>query len=418
VFIRLNVVNELIDRPASLAALRRWRERPVIKVVTGVRRCGKSTLLELFQQELIAGGVAPDHIVSLNLEDFALAHLGEASALHQYITARLAPSGTTYVFIDEVQLVDQFERVVNSLQLRPQADLYVTGSNARMLSGELATLLSGRYVEIELQPLSLAEFAQARRDRAGAAEDLSPAGLYASYLRFGGFPLVQDLIPDLRASQDYLDGIVSTVLLKDVAVRQNVSSAAMLRDVTGFLFQNVGNLTSLRRVSDSLRSAGRSPSPNTVESYLTGLIDAYLLYPVERWDVKGLRRLSGPAKYYCVDPALRASLVGNTGGDIGHVLENLVFLELHRRHGRVRIGHSSGGEIDFLAGEGVDLAYYQVAASVHDPATLARELGPLQAVRDHRPKFLLTLDPEPPATHDGIVQRPVVEWLLEDDRQV
>jgi predicted AAA+ superfamily ATPase len=409
----LNIMTTLIDRPAGLAALRRWRDKPVIKVVTGVRRCGKSTLLELFQAELAADGVTLDQIIALNLEDFDLAHLADAAALHAHITERLVDGRMNYVFVDEVHLAAEFERALDSLHLRADVDLYVTGSNAQMLSGELATRLSGRYVEIELQPLSLAEFAAARTGRAEATEDRSPSGLYGNYLRFGGLPLVQELMPDVRAARDYLDGVVSTVLLKDVAVRQSVSNAAMLRDVTAFFFQNVGNLTSLRRVSNALMAASRRPSPNTVESYLTGLVDAYLLYPVERWDVKGLRRLDGPAKYYCVDPGLRASLVGYTGGDAGHVLENIVFLELHRRHGRVRVGQTRGGEIDFIVGEGADLAYYQVAASVHDPTTLARELAPLEAVRDHHPKRLLTLDPEPPTSHGGIIQASVVEWLLE-----
>ncbi|MDR3069099.1 MAG: ATP-binding protein [Cellulomonas sp.] len=402
-------MEELIRRDSGLTALRRWRDQPVIKVVTGVRRCGKSTLLELFRRDLRADGVRDDQIVSLNLEsldDAALA--SDFRALHDHVVARAAAEGTTYVFIDEVQVVEDFEKAIDSLHLRPGIDLYVTGSNAMMLSGELATRLSGRYVEVPMTPLSFAEYVVGR----GSGTELDR--LYQDFSRWGSFPFVTRLIPDADAVADYLEGILSTVLVKDVMVRQKVANALMLRDVVTFLMGNVGSPTSLRRVANTLASAGRRPSPNTVENYLTGLVDAYVMYPLYAYDVKGLRRLDTPAKYYAVDPGLRAAVVGHRGGDVGHVLENVVFLELRRRHKNLWSGRSGDGEIDFVVQEGAQLTYYQVAATVRDSATLARELAPLQAIRDHHPKYLLTLDQDPPTSHDGIQQRNALDWLTTD----
>ena len=403
-------MQESIRREDGLASLRRWRDRPVIKVVTGVRRCGKSTLLELFRDDLRADGVPEDRIVSLNLERLADATLApHYQGLHDTVTARLQPTGTTYVFIDEVQLVPGFEKAIDSLHLDPRIDLYVTGSNATLLSGELATLLSGRYVELSLQPLAFSEFLIGRR---AADPTISVERAYQEYSRWGGFPFVTRLIPDDDAVADYLDGILNTVLVKDVMVRQKVSSALALRDLVAYLMSNVGSPTSLRRISNTLTSAGRRPSPNTVENYLTGLLDAYILYPLRPFDVRGLRHLDTPAKYYAVDPGLRAAAVGLRGGDVGHILENVVFLELRRRHKTLWAGRSGEHEIDFVAQEGALTTYYQVAATVRDRETLARELRPLRSIADHHPKVLLTLDADPPITHGGIQQLNVIDWLL------
>ena len=408
---RLDSMEHYIARDAELARLRQWRDKDVFKVVTGVRRCGKSTLLAMFANELAADGVPPDRIVRLNLEDFALAHLlGDPRAFHDHVASLLATSGRSYLFIDEVQLADSFETVVNSLALRFDVDVYLTGSNARMLSSELATRLSGRYTELHLLPLSFGEFAAARLAAGIGGEDLSYPGMYASYLRNGGFPLVQQLIPNPKAAFDYLHGILNTVLVKDVSIRQKVSDAGLLIDVASYLFDNIGNLTSRRRIADTLKS-GRHPSPGTVDSYLDGLVDAFLLYPARRWDVKGLRYLVGPDKYYAVDPGLRNAMVGYSGDDTGHLLENVVYLELRRRHADVRVGASPGGEVDFVVVEGGDSTYYQIAQTVRSADALSRELRPLQAIKDHYPKVLLTADPEPPISHDGVRQLYVLDWL-------
>jgi predicted AAA+ superfamily ATPase len=413
---------ELVDRPSYLADLARWRDRPIVKVVTGVRRCGKSTLLTLFRRRLLAEGVPPSRIIELNLEDLAHADLAaDYRALHHHIVSRLTSGETTYVFLDEIQLVDGFERAVDSLQLRQDVDLYLTGSNAQMLSGDLAGLISGRYVEIRLFPLSFAEYTDARRARASSGQDVTLPALYGDYVAYGSFPFVLGLIPDRRAVDDYLDGLIATILLKDVSRRLGLANPALLQDVATFLLSNIASLTSLRRIGDALSSLGRTSggdgkrrrSPHTVERYINGLVDAYLFYPVERWDVQGLRRLAGPGKYYAVDPGMRYAMVGYAGRDLGRVLENVVYLELRRRHRRVTVGRSGRGGIDFVVGEGADAFYVQVAQSVLDPVTLDRELASLRGVRDHRRKFLLTLDAGPDLSHDGIIQTNALSWLVD-----
>ena len=409
-------MTELIDRPRELARLRRWRDKDVVKVITGVRRCGKSTLLAQFARELREDGVPTERIVVLNMEDFSLAHLlGSARAFHDHVAALLAPQRRFYLFVDEIQLVDSFELALNSLALTFDVDIYVTGSNAQMLSSDLATRLAGRYVEIHLLPFSYTEFARGREIQGRADEDRSYPGLYASFVRWGGFPLVQELLPDADSTVDYLEGLVNTVLVKDVAIRQRVANMAVLRDVTAYLLHNVGNLTSLKRISDSLTSLGRKPSPNTVDGYLAGLIDAFLLYPVRRWDTKGLRFLAGPAKYYAVDTGLRNVLVGYTGDDAGHLLENIVFLKLRRSFSDIRTGVTVAGEVDFVTVRGADVTYYQVAQSVRSRETLERELRPLESIKDNYPKVLLTLDAEPVISHGGINQVYVLDWLRDQE---
>ncbi|MDR3359718.1 MAG: ATP-binding protein [Bifidobacteriaceae bacterium] len=401
----------LVDRPLPLAALRRWRDKPIIKVVTGVRRCGKSTLLELFRDELTRTGVAPDQIVHFNLEDLEVQDLAtDHRALHRAVLDRRHPTAKTYVFLDEPQTTPEFELAVDSLHLRPELDLYLTGSNAQMLSGDLATRLAGRHVEIQLTPLSFAEFSTGWRQR--GFKDAEASKIYSEFTRWGSFPFALTLAPDTTAIDDYLDGLVNTILLKDVAVRQRVANAALLRDVVAFLLSNVGSATSLRRVANALTSAGRGPSPNTIESYLSGLVSAYLMYPLEPRDLAGLRHLDAPKKYYAVDPGLRAAVIGRRRPDTGHMLENTVFLELLRRHRHVWSARAGGGEIDFVAAAGDQLIYIQVAATVRDEATLARELAPLAAVPDHHPKLLLTLDEDPPTSHRGIRQLNALDWLL------
>jgi predicted AAA+ superfamily ATPase len=348
----------------------------------------------------------------MNLEsmDFA-AEAADAAALHAAVVSRLAPTGVNYVFLDEVQTVPQFQKAIDSLHLRDDIDLYVTGSNANLLSGELATLLSGRYIEIPLAPFSFREYISGRSAELSA---ITPERAYAEFSSSGGFPFVSRLLPDLGGVSDYLDGVLNTVLLKDVMVRQRASNPAMLHDVTRFLMSNVGSPTSLRRVANTLGSAGRAPSPNTVESYLTGLVDAFIIYPLRPVEATGLRHLDTPSKYYCVDLGLRSAVLGWRGGDVGHVLENVVFLELRRRCRNLWFGRSGGGEIDFVAQDDDATTYIQVAATVRDEATLARELAPLKALNNHHPKLLLTLDQDPPASHDGIQQRYVLDWLLGD----
>ncbi|MDR1430807.1 MAG: ATP-binding protein [Propionibacteriaceae bacterium] len=403
---------KLIDRPQPLAWLGRWRERDVIKVVTGVRRCGKSTLLRMFRQQLRASGVEDSHIVSLNLENPAVSDLlVDHLRLYEHIRSQLAPEGTTYVFIDEMQNAVGFERVVDGLFILPNVDLYVTGSSSALLSGELASLLTGRYVELSLLPVSFAEFVAAR-----TPADVPPAlrDLYDDYARSGSLPFTLSLDSDSEIRQ-YLEGVLNTILLRDVAVARKVANVGQLRNVTEFLYSSIGSLVSVNRIANAMTSAGRKISRSTVEGFIDGLNDAHLIYPARRWDIKGKRLLNSGAKYYAVDVGMRRTLLGAKPVDAGHVLENIVYLELRRRCEQVYVGSAETAEIDFVAETATGPAYIQVASQVGSPTTLERELAPLRAVRDFVPRLLLTLDREPPQSYDGILRMSVLEWLADTE---
>lgn len=380
----------------------------IIKVLTGVRRCGKSTIMEHFRDYLRADKkVRAGQIQYYNFESLDTAHLHDYLALYKHIKGKLRKGQMNYVFLDEVQLVPSFERVVNSLFIRTDVDVYVTGSNASLLSGELATLLSGRYVEVNVLPLSFKEYASARPSNIAKAE------LYRDYLRLSSFPYTLELGDNQRAIDEYLSGILNTVVLKDIIGRYSVKDAMVFNDVLRFMFDNVGNLFSSKKISDTLTSAGRRIAPNTVEVYLEALAKCYILYRAPRYDLKGKHYLKSGAKYYMVDLGLRSELLGSHVGDVGRALENVVYLELLRRGYKVYVGKVGTSEIDFIAQRGTEQFYVQVAATVRGEETLARELAPLFATKDHFPKLLLTLDEDPPAQASGIQQLYVLDWLLD-----
>ncbi len=395
----------LIARPDYLDFLTRWKDQPVIKVVSGVRRCGKSTLFELFRERLCSEGVPPERIVAVNFEDLEYENLRDYRRLHEYIVAHLKPDGMNYVFLDEIQHVPQFEKAVDSLSLRANADLYLTGSNAWFMSGELATLLSGRYVELKMLPLSFAEFVSARP----AGTDLTRA--YRDYVTNGSFPYVSRLT-EHRQVYEYVDGLFSTVVLKDIVERRKIQDPAMLRSVLRFLFDSVGSLCSVKKIADSMTSAGRKISPKTVENYLEAITESLLMYRAERYDIRGRERLKLYEKYYLVDAGLRSYLLGPRG-DQGHVLENVVYLELLRRNANVFVGRSGTLEVDFVAvPPSGEETYYQVCWSVRNEETLRRELAALDSIKNHSSKVLITMDDDPPASYNGIRQVFALDWLL------
>jgi predicted AAA+ superfamily ATPase len=396
----------MIARPIYLKKLSALRDKDLIKVVTGVRRCGKSTLLRLFREQLGQLGITSAQIHALNFEDEEHREIGDYRQLLEYLRARLVPDRMNYVFLDEVQMVDEFEKAVDSLYVKPHVDLYITGSNARMLSGELATLLSGRFIEIRMLPLSFAEYLSAFEGVTNIARS------YQSYLRNSSFPYALELAGTREGLRDYLRGIYNTVLLKDVVARKRISDVFMLESVVSFMFDNIGNPTSTKRISDTLASEGRKVSVNTLESYLSALLDSYILYKVGRYDIKGRQHLKTVGKYYAVDMGLRFFLLGARDVDAGRVLENVVYLELIRRGYDVHVGKWNNREIDFVADNGDDLTYYQVALTVRHDETLRRELKALDAITDHNPKILLTLDDDLPTAHNGIRQINVLDWLL------
>jgi len=395
----------MVRREVYLKKLRGYKDKQLIKVVTGIRRCGKSTLLEMFRNELLEQGVSPDRFISVNFEDMDNSHLLEPELLHQYITERLSKE-MTYVFLDEVQLVGEFEKVIDSLHLRKNVDLYVTGSNANMLSGELATMLSGRYIEIAMLPFSLQEFAAGT----GIADDWQK--LYARYLQESSFPYVQELDGNTELIRGYLEGVFNTVILKDVVARKKVSDVMMLDSVIRFLFDAIGSTVSIKKISDTMTSMGRKISTGTVESYIQGLVDSYILYQVKRYDLKGKQHLKTQEKYYVADLGLRSLILGRQHTDVGHILENIVYLELLRRGYEINIGKIGAYEVDFVARSADETLYFQVAATVHPEETLKRELRSLQAIKDHHPKFILTLDPDPRSNIDGIWLMNGIEYFL------
>ena len=396
---------KFVQRAQYLSWLNNWRDKPVIKVVTGVRRCGKSTLFALYIESLIASGVKPEQIVSINLEELENENLLNYRELYVYLKSRLFSGGYTYIFIDEVQQCENFEKAVDSLFVKDNVDLYITGSNAFLLSGELATLLSGRYVQIEMLPLSFAEY---YKFKAG-----DTTALFREYLHFGAFPAVAALGDNAGLIRSYLDGVYNSILLKDVARRENISDISILESVVKFILSNIGSPVSVKKITDSLNSAGRSASINTIDKYLGALCSAYAFYKADRYDIKGKALLKTQSKYYAVDSGLREILLAGESSDIGHVLENVVYLELLRRGDKVRIGKIAEKEIDFVSQTADGLAYYQVSATVLDENTRRRELEPLASIKDNHPKFLLTLDEIPrSANYDGIRQLNIIDWLL------
>lgn len=394
----------MIQRPEYLRELRRWKDKQIIKVITGIRRCGKSTLMELFQQELRQNGVREEQIIAVNLEDFANLELCDPMKLHTYIIER-AGNEKAYVFLDEIQNVREFPPMIDSLFLRKNLDLYLTGSNAYMLSGELATYLSGRYVTIDMLPLSFSEYVE----WTGDTRDLS--GKYRRYLATS-FPYVTELGDDPKAIEAYLSGIYHTVVLKDVVGRLKNADPMMLESILRFVYSSTGSPISTKKIADTMASDGRKLDVRTVEKYLNAFVDSYIVYQARRYDIRGKQYLKTLEKYYAVDIGLRYFLLGGRYADIGHILENVVYLELIRRGYDVYVGKLDELEVDFVAVNSSGTLYVQVAATVRDENTLMRELKPLQKIRDSYPKLILTLDDDPQADYEGIRRINALEWLI------
>lgn len=395
-----------IERNEYLNRLIALREKQVIKIVTGIRRCGKSTLFEMYQDYLRKNGVLDSQIISVNFEDFDFFELRNPHTLHEYISNQLTPGIFTYIFLDEIQHVPDFPDVVNSLFIKKNVDLYLTGSNAYMLSGEIATLISGRYVEIALLPLSFKEYV----DSAGNSNDLNHK--YSEYLQSSSFPYALELKSQPKVLTDYLTGLYNTVVLKDVVARYKISDVMMLESIIRFMFDNIGNLLSTKKIADTMTSNGRKIDVKTVEKYLAALQASFILYQSKRYNIKGKQYLKTLEKYYVVDIGLRTLLLGSRAFDVGHILENVVYLELIRRGNDVYVGKVDHLEVDFVVVNQQGLTYYQVAATVRNIETLDRELAPLKRINDQYPKYILTLDDDPDADYDGIRRINVLQWLV------
>ncbi len=395
-----------IERKEYLEKLIAFRDKQVIKIITGVRRCGKSTLMELFQDYLKSQGVLEEQIVAVNLEDYDFYELRNPKKLHTYIKERLVQGKMTYIFLDEIQHCEEFPEVVDSLHIKKDVDIYLTGSNAKMLSSEIATLISGRYVEISMLPLSFKEYVLST----GSSSEL--ARKYTAYVETSSFPYALQLAGQPKELRDYLDGIYNTIVVKDIAQRNKIPDPMMLESVLRFIFDNIGNQLSTKKIADTMTSNGRKIDVKTVEKYLKALMESYIVYQAKRYNVKGKQHLKTLEKYYAVDIGLRYLLLGTSSSDVGHILENIVFLELLRRGSEVFIGKIDDLEVDFVAMDGKQTTYYQVAASVRDEKTLARELASLEKISDHYPKIVLTLDEDPQADYNGIRRINALDWLM------
>jgi predicted AAA+ superfamily ATPase len=399
----------MIERKEYLDQLIANREKDIIKVVTGVRRCGKSTLFQLYIDYLKSTGVTDDQIISVNLEDIDYEHLLNYKTLYRYVKERLHKDKYTYVFLDEVQNCKGYEKAVDSLYIKPNVDVYITGSNAYMLSGELATLLSGRYITIEMLPLSFKEYCIAQ---AGNGKSLREN--FNDYLRFGSFPYIAQLERGYTVVAPFIDGIYNTILIKDVVQREGITDISLLESIVKFVADSIGSPISTKKISDTINSSGRRISVNTVDNYLRALTDSYILYKADRYDIKGRQLLKTLGKYYIVDTGIRNLLLSSSESNIGHLIENVVFLELRRRGYKVYIGKMLDSEIDFIASDMDGQTYYQVSASVLDDGTLQRELAPLKKIPDNHPKMLLTLDEVGAGlNHEGIRQINLLHWLFE-----
>lgn len=402
----------MIERTEYLEQLKRFKDRNLIKVVTGIRRCGKSTLFELFIKYLKETGIKDEQIIKINLEDVDY-NFKDYKELYDYINKKIKSENKYYIFLDEVQNVESFQKAVDSLYIKKNVDVYITGSNAYLLSGELATLLSGRYVEIKMLPLSFKEYLSAFKNK-----EKSRYEYFLDYMKNGGMPGNIEIINEEPNDIDiYLEGIFTTVVYKDIITRNNISDKILLENVLKFIFDSIGSPISIKKISDTLTSKGINTSNHTVENYISAFLDSFLIYKADRFDVKGKNLLARDYKFYVVDSGLRSYLLGKKStSDMGHILENIVYLELLRRGYKVYVGKVDDLEVDFVAQNREGLKYFQVSLSVRDQHVLERELKSLQKTGDHYPKTLLTLDMDLETDYEGITKINVIDWLLNEKK--
>lgn len=406
----------MVERKEYLEKLKLWKDEQVIKVVTGIRRCGKSTLLMQYQEYLKQSGVDADRIIAINFEELEYEELCDYKKLYEYIKARLSSDKTTYIFLDEIQKVPYFEKVVDSLYVKKGTDIYITGSNAYMLSGDLATLLSGRYVEISMLPLSFAEYLQVN------SKDKDSA--FADYMRYGGMPFIATAEKTEEKITTYLEGIYNTVIVKDIEDRQKrkewdnsdtgrITDISLLKIVAKYLSSVIGSLVTVRSITNYLVSSGRKISPNTVSDYVNALTESFIFYPAERFDIVGKQLLKTKTKYYMVDLGIRNLILPKKSYDLGFSVENVVYFELLRRGYKVSVGKYGNTEIDFVAERNGELEYIQVTADMTAKETFDREMVPLTTIKDNYRKRVLTLDKFTVGNYDGIEVKNVVEWLTD-----
>lgn len=401
----------MIERKEYLKQLLSWKDQSIIKVLTGIRRCGKSTILKLYQEYLLNNGIDPSQIISINFEELEYEDLQDYKKLYQYIKDRLVENKMMYIFLDEIQNVPSYEKVVDSLHVKENIDIYITGSNSYIFSGQLATYLSGRYIEIPILPLSFKEVYNPQTDKEEA---------FQKYMKTGGFPYINQIQLQNEQIDMYLEGIYNTVIVKDIEERINrknsksVTDIALLKAISKYLSSVVGSPVSIRSITNYFKSNERKTSPNTISNYIEALCESYLYYPVEVMDISGKEVLKSNKKYYIVDPGIRNYILPKQFYDLGFTIENIVYLELLRRKYNVNIGRSGRTEVDFIAKRNDVYTYIQVTASLVDENTFNREIRPLKQIEDNYEKIILTLDRYTLGNYEGIKVINIVDWLLEE----
>ena len=401
----------MIERKEYLKQLLSWKDQSIIKVLTGIRRCGKSTILKLYQEYLLNNGIDPSQIISINFEELEYEDLQDYKKLYQYIKDRLVENKMMYIFLDEIQNVPSYEKVVDSLHVKENIDIYITGSNSYIFSGQLATYLSGRYIEIPVLPLSFKEVYNPQTDKEEA---------FQKYMKTGGFPYINQIQLLNEQIDMYLEGIYNTVIVKDIEERINrknsksVTDIALLKAISKYLSSVVGSPVSIRSITNYFKSNERKTSPNTISNYIEALCESYLYYPVEVMDISGKEVLKSNKKYYIVDPGIRNYILPKQFYDLGFTIENIVYLELLRRRYNVNIGRSGRTEVDFIAKKNDVYTYIQVTASLVDENTFNREIRPLKQIEDNYEKIILTLDRYTLGNYEGIKVINIIDWLLEE----
>lgn len=405
----------MVRRQEYLQQLISWKEEQVIKVVSGIRRCGKSTLLQQYQEYLMKNGISRQQIISINFEDLDFEHLLHYKKLYDYLKERLCENQMTYIFLDEIQKVSSFQKVVDSLYIKENVDLYITGSNAYLLSGDLATLLSGRYVEISMLPLSYREYCE-------AAGNPSSEELFADYMKYGGFPYLANMEHSDEKVDMYLEGIYNTVIINDIEERQKrkeddptkrkINDISLLKSIAKYLASVIGSPVSVKGITNYLVSNGRKVSPNTVNDYIDALTESFVFYTADRFDLVGKQILKTNKKYYMVDLGIRNHILPRKNYDLGFSIENIVYFELLRRRYHVNIGKHGNAEVDFVVEKQGAVEYFQVTASMAAPETFEREMAPLRNLKDNYPKTVLTLDRLTLGNYDGIMVKNILKWLI------
>jgi predicted AAA+ superfamily ATPase len=407
----------MIIRKEYLEQLRKWQDEKIIKVITGIRRCGKSTLLKEFQGLLIEQGITKTQIISINFEDLSYEDLQDYKKLYQYIEDRIVPEKQIYIFLDEIQKVEQFEKVVDSLYIKDNVDVYITGSNAFLLSGELATLLSGRYIEINMLPLSFREYVE-------ATENKNYDQCFTEYLKYGGMPYTVTLGQDQSRIDTYLEGVYNTILIKDIEERaarkekdsnkRKINDVSLLKNIARFLAGSVGIPISQKKIAGYITSTGRKVSQSTISDYVEALVEPYIFYEVQPIYVSGKQLLKNVSKYYIADLGIRNFILPKQRYDLGFSLENTIYFELLRRGYEVCVGRIGEQEVDFVARKNGRYAYFQVTANMTDQTTFDREIAPFIKIKDNYPKTILTLDRFTLGNYDGVEVVNAVDWLLDE----